>query len=210
LGVSDRHYFAWLTAVLTRFERESGELRAIGGSGSADLVVLAGARPNPAFAFLREALGGNRVSVRWLDRFERGPEVEPVDFNALDTMPHAVCDVLMMTRASYMVRDPRAFLSGTRRLLRPGGLMIVDWVHGSAEAPALDLPGVHEYGATTRRFWTTYADSTFLAEYPGEFEAFIRHVNRPPWWVDAGDPGARPSPCRRGTSHRSRGAFLSR
>jgi hypothetical protein len=35
--------------------------------------------------------------VRWLDRFERGPDVERVDMNALDEMPDAVCDVLMMT-----------------------------------------------------------------------------------------------------------------
>src|SRR5262249_52291330 len=117
LGVSDRHYFAWLTGALTRFERESGELRAIAGSGGADSVVLAGARPNPAIAFVREGLGGDRVSVRWLDRFERGPDVERIDFNALDAMPDAVCDVLMMTRASYMITEPTSFLRHTRRML---------------------------------------------------------------------------------------------
>ena len=130
MGVSDRHYFAWLTGALRRFERESGELHAIARSDGADLVVLAGARQNPAVDFVREALGGDRTSVRWLDRFDRDWEVERVDFNALDVVPDAVFDVLMMTRASYMITEPTAFLRETRRMLRPGGLMIIDWLRG--------------------------------------------------------------------------------
>src|SRR5207302_9657149 len=40
-------------------------------------------------------------------------------------------------------------------------------------------------------FMTTYADPQMLAEFPEEFSALIRHVNRPPSWVDVERPGAR-------------------
>jgi len=197
LGVSDRPYFAWLTGALTRFERESGELHGIAGSGSADLMVLAGARPNPAIAFARNALGGDRASVRWLDQFERGQDVERVDFNALDAMPGAVCDVLMMTRASYMITEPTSFLRHTRRMLRPGGLMIIDWLHGAADVPRLDLPGHHEYEGRAHSFLTTYADEESVAEYASEFDALIHHVNCPPSWVDVERAGGRVPIARR-------------
>jgi SAM-dependent methyltransferase len=191
LGVSDRHYFAWLAGALGRFERGSGEFGATGARDDAVLWVLAGARMNPAIEVVRDALGQDRAAVRWLDRFERSPDVVRADFNALDDMPDAVCDVLMMTRASYLIGAPEAFLRHTRRMLRPGGLMIIDWLHGSADAPRLDLPGHHEYEGRAYPFGTTYADAESLAECAAEFEAFIRHVNRPPSWVDLERPGRR-------------------
>lgn len=192
MGVSDPHYFAWLTGALRRFERESGELRATGaGTQAAHLWVLAGARMNPAIEFMCDALGGERATVRFLDRFERGPGVAAADFNALGDAPDDACDVLMMTRASYMIEDPPAFLRDTRRMLRPGGLMVIDWLHGSADAPALDLPGWHEYEGRRYPFLTTYGDAESLAEFGGEFDAFIRHVNRAPSWANLERPGAR-------------------
>ncbi len=191
MGVSDRHYFAWLRGALERFESGSGLLAEIREHESAPVLwVLAGARPNPAVDFVRDALGSSS-SVSFLDRFATDPGVVRADFNALGVLPAEACDVLMMTRASYMVRDPRAFLGGARRVLRSGGLMIVDWVHGSADAPTLDLAGFHKYAGERTRFRTTYADPAFLAEFPDEFGAFIRHVNWPPWWVNPERPGTR-------------------
>jgi hypothetical protein len=197
LGVSDRHYFAWLTGALGRFERESGELRAIAASGQAELLILAGARSNPAIELVRDALGGERTRMRWLDRFERGPDVERTDLNALAALPDAMCDVLMMTRASYMITEPAAFLRDTRRMLRPGGLMIIDWLHGAADAPRLDLHGRHDYEGRAHPFFTTYVDEEALAECGSEFEAFIRHVNRPPSWANVEQPGTSVSMARR-------------
>ncbi|HYB41794.1 MAG TPA: methyltransferase domain-containing protein [Candidatus Methylomirabilis sp.] len=197
MGVSDRHYFAWLTGALARFERESGELAAIGAGGGDTLWVLAGARLDPGVTFVRAALGGERTTTRWLDRFARGPGVTAADFNALGGFPDAACDVLLMTRASYLIADPAAFLRDTRRMLRPGGLMIIDWLHGAAEAPRLDLPGHHEYEGRAWPFLTTYADAESLAEFGGEFDGFIRHANRPPSWVDLERPGRRVSIGRR-------------
>jgi hypothetical protein len=191
LGVSDGHYFGWLRGALERFEEGSGLLDGIRRHEAHPVFwVLAGGAANPATDFVAGALG-SRATVSFLDRFAEEPSVMRADFNALGELPAGVCDVLMMTRASYMVEDPRAFLSGARRLLRTGGIMIVDWVHGSADAPVLDLPGVHEYGGQRYRFWTTYADPAFVAEFPGEFEAFIGQVNRPPWRTNVAASGAR-------------------
>jgi len=191
LGVSDRPYFAWLGEALASFERGSREISAIGaGGGPVELWVLAGARMNPALELVRDALGRDRTTIRFLDRFERGPGVIAADFNALGRIADEGCDVLVMTRASYMIEDPEAFLAGARRLLRPGGLMIVDWLHGSAEAPRLDLPGQHEYDGHPYDFCTTYCDADCVAEFPMEFGALIAHVNRPPAWVNLDRPGA--------------------
>jgi SAM-dependent methyltransferase len=197
LGVSDRHYFGWLAGALQRFERESGELGATGARDGAELWVLAGARLNPAIELVRDALGRDRTAVRYLDRFERGPGVVPLDFNALGAIPEGVCDVLMMTRASYMIEDPPAFLRDTRRMLRPGGLMVIDWLHGATDAPRLDLHGHHVYDGRAYPFVTTYADAESLVQCAEAFEAFIRHVNRPPSWVDLERPGRRVPLVRR-------------
>jgi len=191
LGVSDRHYFGWLADALGGFERATGEISAAAAGTRAELWVLAGARMNPAIEIVRDALGAERTAIRFLDRFQRGPDVTAVDVNELGAIPDDACDVLMMTRASYMVQEPRAFLAGLSRIVRPGGLAIVDWIHGAADAPRLDLPGHHEYEGRRHPFVTTYCDPESLADFPSEFEAFIAHVNQPPAWVNVERPGER-------------------
>lgn len=191
MGVSDRHYFDWLRAALERFEAGAGHLAAMRRDGDGrELWVLAGARMNPALDFVLDALGRPTTTVRFLDKYAREPGVVHADFNALDGVPGDACDVLVMSRASYLVEAPRAFLAHARRIVRPGGLMIVDWVHGSADAPVLDLPGALQYEGGRQPFLTTYCDAAALAESPGEFEALIRQVNRPPRWVNLEHPGA--------------------
>jgi hypothetical protein len=105
--------------------------------------------------------------------------------------------VLAIFRASYFIAGPSVFLAQARRILRPGGLAIVDWLHGLSNAPVLSLAGDPRHGATSTPFMTTYADPTFLAEFPAEFDAFIRHVNRPPRWANVDRPGAPVPPGER-------------
>ena len=160
--------------------------------------MLAGARLNPAIELVRDALGRERTTVRWLDRFERGRTWSGGHERPRRASRGALCDVLMMTRASYMIADPPVFLRDTRRMLRPGGLMMIDWLHGAADAPRLDLPGHHEYDGRAYPFLTTYADAESLVERAEAFEAFIRHVNRPPSWVDLERPGQVGAPSAAG------------
>ncbi len=191
MGVSDRAYFAWVQEALQQFEAESGRLATVRREGrSLELWVLAGSRMTPPADFVLNALGRETTTVRLLDKFARTAGVSPVDFNALEAVAENSCDVLFMTRASYMIENPSSFLRDARRIVRPGGLVIIDWLHGFSDAPVLDLPGHHEYEGHRCPFLTTYCDSTVLADFSREFEAFIRHVNRPPSWVNLEQPGA--------------------
>ena len=218
MGVSDRPYFAWLRAAIERYEADSEHLAALGRERSRlDLWVLAGARTNPGIEFVRATLGSEHIALRFFDRFADDPGVERVDFNDLKGVPDDACDVLVMTRAAYMITAAEEFLDHARRIIRPGGIAIVDWLHGRAEAPALDLPGMHNYGRHQALFITTYCDPQFIAEFAGEFDAFLRHLNRPPSWVNLADPGSPLSLARRverqlffaGTVGRSRGRIAS-
>lgn len=192
MGVSDQPYFAWLRGALERFEAESGALAALAkDTEHPEVWVLGGARTNPALELVVDALGRARTRVRFLDKFERGPGVIKADFNALEALPEDGCDLVMMSRASFFVHWPHAFLAGARRILRPGGIVIVDWIHGGADAPRLDLPGEVRYEDGGHPLVTTYGDPTAIADFPAEFDALLAHVNRPPGWVNLERPGER-------------------
>src|SRR5262249_35608564 len=62
--------------------------------------------------------------------------------------------------------------------IRPGGLFVVDWLHGAAKRAALDLPGHHTYEGRDYPFVTTYLDTEFVAEFPQAFGALIRDADR--------------------------------
>ncbi len=105
-------------------------------------------------------------------------------------MPDNACDVLTLLRSSYFIARPADFLADARRIVRPGGLVVVDWLHGLSQAPVLDLRGDPRYDANGTPFMTTYGDAQLVSDFADEFEALIRHVNRPPSWVNAERPGA--------------------
>lgn len=193
MGISDRHHFGWLTEALGAFEAQTGRLAAIGQQRRGDVALwcLGGQRLSPPLALLRDALGADRTAVTFLDRFPTEPGVRAQDLNALETLPDGGCDVLAVLRASMFVAEPAVFLGHARRLLRPGGLAVIDWLHGLSDAPVLDLRGDPRYGGGPTPFRTTYGDPQMLAEFPAEFAAFLRHVNRPPAWTDLEMPGRR-------------------
>ncbi len=192
MGISDRHHFGWLTGALARFERETGRLGAIGRAGGEPVLWGLGARHvDPVLAYVAETLE-SRTRVALFDRFPEGaPGVRALDINALESLPDDACDVLAVFRASYFIAEPATFLAQAHRVLRPGGLAIIDWLHGLSDAPVLDLRGDPRYGGGSTPFTTTYCDSQFLADFAPEFGALIRHVNRPPASADVERPGAR-------------------
>lgn len=195
MGVSDRHHFGWLVDALETFEAQSGRLAALGGGSATPTLWSVGAHAvDPPTAFLRRALGPG-TDVRLFDRFPSHPGVVEQDLNALDRLPAEACDVLAIFRASYFIAAPAAFLASARRLLRPGGLLVVDWLHGLSDAPVLDLRGDPRYGGHSTPFMTTYIDPQALSECSGAFDQLIAHVNRPPAWADTVRPGA-PVPFR--------------
>ena len=191
MGVSDRYHFGWLCQALDRFENETGHLAAIRRKGD-DLAIwcFGERRVNPPISYLWDALGEKQTQVTLFDKFPNDPSVRAQDLNALENLPDNSCNVFTLFRASYFIADPPAFLSHVRRLVRPGGVAVIDWLHGLSDAPVTDLPGDPRYGDTASPFMTTYADAAFLAEFSAEFDAFLQHVNRPPWWVNVEQPGA--------------------
>lgn len=191
MGISDRHHFGWLTEALAACERDSGRLASIARRRAAPaLCVLAGQRLDPPVSWIVTALGADRARVEFFDRFPNDPTVTALDVNDLGRLADDAYDVVTLFRGSYFIGDAGSFLAGVRRILRPGGIFIADWLHGLSDAPVLDLRGDPRYGGGSTPFITTYADPQMLAEFPEEFSAFIQHVNRPPSWVDTERPGA--------------------
>ena len=195
MGISDRYHFDWLTGALGRFEAEQGSLSALAGEpGRHAIWCVAGRREIPPIAFLKDSLGSARTDVVFFDKFATEPGVRPLDLNALEDLPDAACDVLALFRSAYFISDPPRFLAQARRVLRPGGLAVIDWLHGVSDVPVLGIEGDEGYEGGSPRL-TTYCDPQFPREFRGEFERFLRHVNRPPAWTNIGQPGT-PVPFR--------------
>jgi hypothetical protein len=130
--------------------------------------------------------------VTLFDRFPDGaPGIRNQDINALANLPDNGCDVLALFRASHFITDPPAFLADARRIVRLGGLVVIDWLHGLSDAPWVDPCGDPRYGGKPTLFTTTYADAEMLSDFPDEFEAFIRHVNGPGSSASLKRPGVR-------------------
>jgi hypothetical protein len=88
----------------------------------------------------------------------------------------------------------------TRRMLRPGGLMLIRLApRGREYAAPIDLPGQHAVrGAAPIRSSRRMSDEESIAELcAGVRSAHFRHVNRPPYGRDADATGAARAMARR-------------
>jgi SAM-dependent methyltransferase len=167
MGESSPAHFRWLSSEILAHRHVVADLCeptlvfAIGEQGA-----------TPPLKTLVNVLGG-QPSMRFFDLTPTNAAVERLDINELDELPSGACDLVTLIRASVFIRDPLRVLSGFHRILRPGGLAVVDWLHGHSDQPVLDLGPGHQYT-------TTYFDDTLLG-FPA-FDGFLKHVRRPPRW----------------------------
>ena len=190
MGISNRAHFAWLRRGIERFEAETGRLATLRARQPAPVVwCLSAQTPDPATELIRETLGADRTQLRCFDKFPANADVQPFDLNRLDELPAHGADVITLFRAVMYVRDPAPFLVNLRRILRPGGIVLIDWLNGLSNAPVLDLRGDPRHGGVSTPFATTYVDPVFLTEFAREFDKLIAHVNRPPATANVDQPG---------------------
>ena len=151
---------------------------------------LAARKVDPPLGWIAKAMGGERAHVTLFDKFPEGAVGVSFRTSMRSAMlPDDACDVLAIFRASMFVARAAEFLADVRRIVRPGGLVVIDWLHGLSNAPVLDLRGHPRYGGEPTPCTTTYLDTEFPAKLPDAFEAFLRHVNRPPTWANIERPG---------------------
>jgi SAM-dependent methyltransferase len=84
-----------------------------------------------AFArtILGDAAGAVLVDVALADDLKRDPRVQAIEGqlpDALATLPSASLDVVMIVSVLEHVRDPQRLLAEGRRLLAPGGVLLVN------------------------------------------------------------------------------------
>ena len=89
-----------------------------------------------------------------------------MDFSDLKGVPDDACDVLVMSRASYMIAAAEEFLDHARRIVRPGGVAVVDWLHGRAEAPAHYVT-------------VLFREARYFYRLSGKFHLYLLTVLRP-------------------------------
>jgi SAM-dependent methyltransferase len=108
------------------------------------------------------------ATIQCFDLYPASADVTRLDVNDLDGLALRSCDVVTLLRTSVFIRNPQRVLTGFHRILRPGGVAIVDWLHGSSDAPVLDLG----------HYTATYLDAEIL-RLPA-FAEFLEHVQHPP------------------------------
>lgn len=95
-------------------------------------------------------------------------------------------DFITAFRCTPYIPQPEHFLKEVYRILKPGGVLIIDWVNGYSSFPLLDLGYCWHRGDAdifneniTSFNQTSYIDQTFLDLFPEEFNFLINQINRP-------------------------------
>jgi SAM-dependent methyltransferase len=167
MGESNPAHFRWVSSEFLAHRHVFAGLRQ-----PATVFGIAEQGTTPPLETLANVLGG-QPTFRFFDLTPTNAAVERLDINKLDGLPSGACDVITLFRASFFIRDQRHVLAGFHRILRPGGIAVIDWLHGHSDYPVLDLgPG--------QQYTTTYLDDSLL-DLPA-FDAFLAHIRRPPRW----------------------------
>jgi SAM-dependent methyltransferase len=167
MGESSPAHFTWLSSAIREHRHLFGRL-----ARPSTVFAIGEQRETPPIRELVNVLGG-RATVRLFDLSPSSAAVERLDVNRLDGLPSRACEIITLVRTSVFIRDPAHVLAGFHRVLRPGGIVVVDWLHGHSDKPVLDLgPG--------DLYVTTYLDDELL-RLPA-FGALVEHVSRPPRW----------------------------
>ncbi len=168
MGESNAAHFAWLQDAIQEHAALFKHLLA----RPVTIYAIGEQVVTPPLAALKTLLGGS-VTIQCFDLYPMNADVSRLDVNDLDGLAAGSCDVVTLLRTLF-IRNPQHVLTGFHRILRPGGLVIVDWLHGSSDAPVLTL------GPYT----ATYLDDELL-RLPA-FSEFLEHVQHPPRLRHAG------------------------
>ena len=180
MGISDRYHRDWILEALGRWPGlKAWQDRPLTLYGFGERSI------SPPLEAVLHYLP--KAQLTFLDKHG----ARPADLNEPATWPEGACDVVTLIRCSCFIRDPDRVLTALRAKLRPGGVVIADWLHGLSNAPVINLNGGPKYEGTREWFQTTYLDEIFLREHPMPFAQFFRHVRRPPRWANCEHPGRR-------------------
>jgi hypothetical protein len=133
MGESNTAHFVWFQGAIkdhaTLFKHLQDRPVTIYGVGEQGVT--------PPLAALMTLL--SPATIQWFDLYPARADVSRLDVNDLDGLDLRSCAVVTLLRTSVFIRNPQRVLTGFHRILRPGGMAIVDWLHGSSDAPVLDL-----------------------------------------------------------------------
>jgi SAM-dependent methyltransferase len=163
VGESNAAHFGWLSEAILRHRA------LLEGISGATLFAIGEQLPTPPIRTLTQLLAGS-TTVRCFDLHPRSPDVTRLDINDLSSLQDRSCDIITLIRTSVFIRKPDSVFDGFHRILRPGGFVFVDWLHGGSDAPVIDLGP----------YVATYLDDELL-KLPA-FGELLRHVAHPPRW----------------------------
>jgi SAM-dependent methyltransferase len=173
MGISDTYHFEWHREIADDIASRLHQL------GPIDALCLAErGRPH-----MLDALAPLPVKSETFFDVENPNTANAIrgDLNDMSAIEFGSANLVTLFRASMFIEDKHKFLASLKCVLRPGGVALIDWLHGYSDAPVIDfMGGGPVYAGEQRKFRCTYLDTTFLTEHPAPFQALLAHVNRPP------------------------------
>jgi len=178
MGISDKYHFEWQNSIAS----DLVSTQLISRESTLAPLCLGEMQDPQMFSALKNQ-GVRLGKPLCIDVQNDGSKENCIhgDINSIANLSSDSFDLVTLFRSSYFIEDKNKFLSNLSRILRPGGLAFIDWLHGSSDAPVVGFGGGGPvYDGIERLFRTTYLDNIFIDSFSDEFEALFRHINRPP------------------------------